>query len=97
MAQLSGIRLEDGIVAEIGVGDEGFQAAEFLGDVVQIADDPQQGSADGPVETLADTALLQAEVSQVEEVEGVLPELNRIVVGLQKVLPGKVVGNPVQV
>ena len=73
------------------------RSAEFLGDVVQIADDPQQGSADGPVETLADTALLQAEVSQVEEVEGVLPELNRIVVGLQKVLPVKIVGDPVQV
>src|SRR6187551_1905198 len=78
--------LENGIVAEIGVGDETLQVLQLIRNVVQLVNHLQDTAADGPVKAFSDASLLQGQIAEVEQIHGVFTQLKGVMIGFYKIL-----------
>ena len=83
-----GHRLEEGEVAEVGVGELGFEAFEVITDIVSFLEDLEDFPADAPEEFFGEGAEFEGEVAEVEEVEGFVALLDGVVVDLLEVFLG---------
>jgi hypothetical protein len=89
--------LKDGIVAEIGIGDETLQVLQLIGNVVQLVDHLQHTTANGPVQAFSDAPQLQGEIAEVEQIHGVFTQLKSVMIGLHKILLVNVPAGPEQI
>ena len=81
-----GHRLEHREVAEVGIAQRLLETLELLGDVRLAADEHQHLLAGRPEQVLADHAVLEREVAEVEQLEDLVLVLDRVVIALEQVL-----------
>src|SRR6185436_10621926 len=91
-----GHRLKDGVVAEVGIGDEALQVLQLIRNVVQLVDHLQHPAADGPVKAFRDASLLKGEIAEVEQIHGVFAQLKSVMIGFNKILLVNVPAGPEQ-
>ena len=83
-----GHRLEHREVAEVRVAERLLEALELLGHVRHVAREVQHLLARGPEEVLAEHAVLEREVPEVEQLEDLILVLDGVVIALEEVLGG---------
>ena len=77
--------LEEGEVAEVGVGELGFELFEIIADVVGLFKDLVDLAADAPEEFFGEGGVFEGEVAEVVEVEGFVALLHGVVVDFLEV------------
>ena len=81
-----GYRLEHREVAEVRVRQRLLEPLELLGNVRLVARQDQHLLADRPEQILADHAVLEREVTEVEELEDLILVLDGVVIALEQIL-----------
>src|SRR5690606_39615361 len=79
-------RLKYGEVAEVGIREGALEVFELLGHLVHLLGEPMDLVQEAPVDVLGENPLLERQVPEVEELQALLLELERVVVGLLQVL-----------